>query len=150
MALYTLQKVRRDLEQRNATGDRVRIVSLSFDPVHDTPESCAPTAAGEAAAALAGALGFSDRALAAGPAPVLDGLGQDVGSPAESEAEKPANLTHMLKVFLIDRDGWVREIYSTAYLYPEVVIADIETLRLEGMSRDAAPSGRAAGARISR
>jgi hypothetical protein len=29
----------------------------------------------------------------------------------------------------------VREIYSTAYLYPEVVVADIETLRLELASR---------------
>jgi hypothetical protein len=40
-------------------------------------------------------------------------------------------MSHLLKVFLIDPRGVVREIYSTAYLYPEVVIADIETLRLE-------------------
>jgi hypothetical protein len=44
----------------------------------------------------------------------------------------------------------VREIYSTAYLYPEVVVADIETLRLEGRSGNAAPAARAAGAPITR
>jgi hypothetical protein len=52
----------------------------------------------------------------------------------------------MLKVFLIDPRGVVREIYSTAYLYPEVVVADIETLRLER----AAPVGAAVRTRPTR
>ncbi len=52
----------------------------------------------------------------------------------------------MLKVFLIDPRGVVREIYSTAYLYPEVVVADIETLRLER----SAPAGPAARTRLTR
>jgi hypothetical protein len=69
---------------------------------------------------------------------------------AGDRPDEPDPLSHVLKVFLIDPRGVVREIYSTAYLYPEVVIADIETLRLEGVSRDVAPASRAAGARISR
>jgi hypothetical protein len=47
---------------------------------------------------------------------------------------------------MIDPRGVVREIYSTAYLYPEVVVADIETLRLEG----APPAGPAGGVRPTR
>jgi cytochrome c peroxidase/protein SCO1/2 len=34
-------------------------------------------------------------------------------------------------VYLVDRDGWVREIYSTAFLIPQVVINDVKTLLLE-------------------
>lgn len=45
-------------------------------------------------------------------------------------------LTHMLKVFLLDRDGMVREIYSSAFLHPEVMLNDIETLVLETNEKD--------------
>jgi len=43
-------------------------------------------------------------------------------------------------VFLIDARGVVREIYTTSYLYPEVILNDIKTLRLEdGTARRAGP-----------
>jgi hypothetical protein len=48
-----------------------------------------------------------------------------------AEAAKPGNLSHMLKVFLIDREGWVREIYSSNFLVPQVIVNDIHTLLLE-------------------
>ena len=38
---------------------------------------------------------------------------------------------HVLKVFLLDERAIVREIYTTAYLFPEVIMNDIKTLRLE-------------------
>ena len=37
----------------------------------------------------------------------------------------------MLKVFLIDRRGDIREIYSSNFLHPQSVLNDIETLLLE-------------------
>jgi len=37
----------------------------------------------------------------------------------------------VLKVFLIDRAGDVREIYSSNFLHPQSVLNDIETLLLE-------------------
>src|SRR2546430_4394212 len=40
----------------------------------------------------------------------------------------------MLKVFLIDHRGRVREIYSLAYLQPQVMLNDIRTLHLERRS----------------
>ncbi|MBS0269648.1 MAG: SCO family protein, partial [Proteobacteria bacterium] len=40
-------------------------------------------------------------------------------------------INHLLKVFLIDKEAWVREIYTTNFLDPNVVIADIGTLLLE-------------------
>jgi hypothetical protein len=40
-------------------------------------------------------------------------------------------LSHVFKLFLIDRRGSVREIYSTSFLQPEVVLNDIRTQLLE-------------------
>lgn len=40
-------------------------------------------------------------------------------------------LNHLLKVFLVDTEGWVREIYSNATLDPVAILGDIETLLME-------------------
>jgi hypothetical protein len=39
--------------------------------------------------------------------------------------------SHVLKIFLIDKARTVREIYTTAYLMPDMVYNDILTLLLE-------------------
>ena len=44
-------------------------------------------------------------------------------------------LHHMLKMFLIDGRGEVREIYSLAFLQPHVMFNDIKTLALESARR---------------
>lgn len=44
-------------------------------------------------------------------------------------------LAHVLKVFLIDRSGFVREIYSSTFLHPQTVLNDIETLLIEDATR---------------
>jgi cytochrome oxidase Cu insertion factor (SCO1/SenC/PrrC family) len=132
MALYTLQKVRRDLEQEKSTGSRVRIVSLSFDPAYDKPDVMRAYGAAETNKRSSVPWDFLTARSPQDLRPVLDGLGQDVRVPADrSEAEKPANLTHMLKVFLIDRNGWVREIYTSSFLVPQVIVNDVQTLLLE-------------------
>ncbi len=35
---------------------------------------------------------------------------------------------HVLKVFLVDRDGQIRNVYSAGFLVPEVVVNDIKTV----------------------
>jgi protein SCO1/2 len=40
-------------------------------------------------------------------------------------------INHLLKVFLIDMQGFVREIYSNQSLDPAMILGDIETLLLE-------------------
>jgi len=132
MALYTLQKVRHDLEHEKSTGNRVRIVSLSFDTAHDTPEVMRAYGASKTQKRSPVPWDFLTARTPQDLRPVLDGLGQDVRVPADQgEAQNPANLTHMLKVFLIDRNGWVREIYTSSFLVPQVIVSDVQTLLLE-------------------
>ena len=63
--------------------------------------------------------------------PLLDGFGQDVRVELDAHGRPAGPLAHVLKVFLIDTRAVVREIYTTSYLYPEVILNDIKTLRLE-------------------
>jgi cytochrome oxidase Cu insertion factor (SCO1/SenC/PrrC family) len=132
MAYYSLQLIQRELEKAKPAQGRVRLVSLSFDPEHDTPEVM-HTYGGKHVGARTGVpWHFLTTASKNDLRPVLDGLGQDVSRPAApEEQDKASNLSHVLKVYLVDRDGWVREIYSTAFLIPQVVINDVKTLLLE-------------------
>jgi protein SCO1 len=64
--------------------------------------------------------------------PILAGYGQFVGAPNPSD---PAGaLRHVLRVFLIDEAGTVRNVYSLDFLDPGLVLGDIRTLLLEGGS----------------
>jgi cytochrome oxidase Cu insertion factor (SCO1/SenC/PrrC family) len=58
-------------------------------------------------------------------------FGQDISVRTESDGQKTIVIDHMLKVFLIDPDGWVREIYTTGYLDPDAIVGDMKTLLLE-------------------
>ena len=61
-------------------------------------------------------------------APVLRSFGQDVVRLAAPGAADADVLRHVLKVFLVDANGDVRNIYSTGFLDTRLILADVETL----------------------
>ncbi len=109
---------------------RVRFVSVSFDPTNDTPPALARYGAD-----LAKDVRLEWTFLTARSVhellPVLEGFGQDVSVEVDARGQPTRTMHHMLKLFLIDRNGIVREIYSLAYLQPQVMLNDIKTLALE-------------------
>lgn len=119
------------LRQRPGLLSRVRLVTLSFDPVHDTPRRLAEYAKRVGPRRSPEWQFITTRSRAA-LEPILEGFGQDLRVAAGSAARPGTEeFTHMLKVFLLDPRGRVREIYGTAHLVPEVVVNDLETLALE-------------------
>ena len=135
------------VERAPGLRSHVRLVTLSFDPRHDTPAVMRQYAGDQASRGIDWQFltTRSERVLV----PLLDGFGQDVRVVPGDRPGESIRLTHVHKVFLIDPRGVVREIYSTAYLYPEVVLADIETLRLEATSGEKATAVRT-GDRVGR
>ena len=68
--------------------------------------------------------------------PLVEGFGQDVRYEVDrSSGAVRRELAHVLKVFLIDRAGYIREIYSSTFLHPRTVLNDIETLIGEDRAR---------------
>jgi len=132
-AYQTLNGLRDRVMAEPQLARRVRFVSVSFDPTHDTP----------AALRQYGGRFMSDprfewQFLTARSVPellpVLDGFGQDVRVEKDASGRPTRTMNHMLKMFLIDPDGVVREIYSLAYLQQPVMFNDIKTLALEADS----------------
>jgi len=112
---------------------KVRFVTLSFDPARDTPDVMRDYAGSRAVDKGAGLRWYflttrSARELM----PLVEGFGQDIVTTFDRSSGKPRReLSHVLKVFLIDPAGEVREIYSSNFLHPQTVLNDIETLLLE-------------------
>ncbi len=116
---------------------RVRFVSISFDPTNDTPEALR-LHAGQLADDGRLPWNFLTARNMRELLPLLDDLGQDVRVEHDDVGRPTRTINHMLKLFLIDRDGVVREIYALDYLHPAAMVNDIETLLAEERS----PSGR--------
>lgn len=112
---------------------RVRFVSISFDPTNDTPAALARYGAQFANDARMQWTFLTARSVGE-LLPVLEGFGQDVSVDVDQDGRPTRTMHHMLKVFLIDRRGIVREIYSLAFVQPQVMLNDIKTLALEERS----------------
>lgn len=131
-ATWAFSEVKRRLKSRPELAKQVRLVSLSFDPAHDTPQVLRSYGARVNGGDHRIEWDFLTTPSSRELAPILDGFGQDLRVPIDEAADpgEPA-YTHTLKVFLIDRVGRVREIYSTSFLIPEMVVNDIRTLWLQ-------------------
>jgi cytochrome oxidase Cu insertion factor (SCO1/SenC/PrrC family) len=140
LATHQLQHLKGILDAQPEAARRVRFVSLSFDPDRDTP--AVMRSYGRTFNAGSGGVPwhFLTTRSRSEVKPIVHGFGQDLWSAREGDA-----LAHVLKLFLIDARGSVREIYSTSFLHTQVVLNDIETLLLEN-----APMGASAPSALTR
>jgi cytochrome oxidase Cu insertion factor (SCO1/SenC/PrrC family) len=126
----TLSDLRARILQRPGLAANVRFVNVTLDPTHDTPATLR-----EYAADFGEQPRFEWRFLTTSTVaellPILDDFGQDVSIETDERGRATRTLHHMLKVFLVDAQGTVREIYSLAFLQPDVIFNDIRTLAME-------------------
>ena len=112
---------------------KIQFVTLSFDPARDTPDVMRNYAGSRSLDKKGGVRWhFLTTGSARELMPLVEGLGQDVRVTYDPSGRRPRReLSHVLKVFLIDRTGDVREIYTSTFLYPRLVLIDFETLLME-------------------
>ena len=137
-AIATLHALRGYLEKTPALASAVRFINISFDPARDTPAMMAgmekSMQQGKKQAATEWRFLTTqdvDRLI-----PIIEGFGQNVEVVLDAETgEKTMQYQHVLKMFLIDREGYVREIYSALDLSPELLLNDIYTLAMADRAR---------------
>jgi len=143
LAYRVFDAMKQAIEDTPVLHDRVRFVTLSFDPARDTP-AIMRRYAGSRVSDDGGGLRwyFLTTGSADDLMPLVEGFGQDIRSTIDRSNGKPRwELSHVLKVFLIDAAGFIREIYTSTFFHPRTVLNDIETLLLEGRAT-AGGSGR--------
>ena len=126
-----------DKELRN----NLRLVSISFDPEHDTPKMLASYAHALRGTGPESAWRFATSESTEQLAPLLRAYSQDVQQRADDSAIDQADFSHILRVFLIDPEKKIRNIYSAAFLHETLIRNDLKTLIASRESGAAAYSG---------
>ena len=108
----------------------MRLLSMSFDPANDTPARMAGYADFARTAQPAADWQFLTTASPEKLAPILAAYDQAVDKKTNL-LEPTGPLNHTLRVFLIDRNGKIRNIYSSGTLDVRLVLADVRTLLME-------------------
>jgi protein SCO1/2 len=113
-------QVQQELVRRgHAKKDTVRLVSITVDPTRDTPDVLKS---------------YMKRFGAESPSwTMLTGSADDVAKVCDAWGiwTKPAaggQLDHPSRIFLVDQEGRIREIYDLGFLKPAWVLEDIELL----------------------
>lgn len=109
--------------------DHVQLVTVSFDPERDPPAALAALVAPKARDLAEGRVlpwrfltGASDESIA----PMLAAFGQRADKERDS-----ARINHLLRMYLIDPAGRIRNIYGLGTIDPRLIMADVATLLLE-------------------
>ena len=123
--IYKLQKIAaEDPELR----EDFLLLSLSFDPAHDTPEVMRRYSAGFHSKDNWRFLTTESQQQLE---PILTGYGQSVIRDYDAEGKELPSFSHILRVFLIDQEKRIRNIYSVSFLYPELIVNDVKTVLRE-------------------
>jgi len=122
LALAVLQRVDRLLADTPSLAGRVRLVTVSFDPEADSPERMAQLRGN---LRPRGRWDFLTASDAGALGPVLADYGQRIVARPDIA---PDAIQHVLKIFLVDARGDVRNIYSSGLLEPLLLRNDAATV----------------------
>src|SRR5262250_716775 len=125
LALQNLQSRVRE----EGLASRVALLSISFDVGRDTPATLAKYAR------VYGADRSLWRFVTAPSEQILGGVlasyGQD-RTPVYDECGRfTGRYRHVLKVFLVDPHGYIRNVYSAGFLVADLVVNDVKTVLME-------------------
>jgi cytochrome c peroxidase len=126
LANFVLTGIEQRVLKDPALRDEVRLVSVSFDPAHDTPAAMRQYGASMApqGADWAFLTTTSEQALA----PILEAYGQSVRKEVDENGKPLGTISHILRVYLIDKGKRIRNIYSSSFLHADTVTSDIQTV----------------------
>ena len=148
LSTMVLHTTARKIAESDALKDKLRLITLSFDPLYDTPQVMQ-----DFAESIVGDTGLDWHFLTSQSdthiQPILQSYQQSVvvddqavddqatdNQTLGEDANKPTGrkFSHLLRVFLIDTNKQIRNIYSLAFLHPDVLINDVKTLLMEDSS----------------
>lgn len=129
LATAVFQKIKNRLLQEPDIAHQLRLITLSFNPEHDTPAKMREYGATLQSQEIDWRFltTQSEQQLT----PILQAYRQSVAKVFDAQGRFTNTFNHSLRVYLIDRQQRIRNIYNTELLHPDMVMADVKTLMLE-------------------
>jgi len=128
LSTAVFHKIKRRLSKADLKDD-LRLITLSFDPKHDTPKVMANYA--KSLETKQADWRFLTTQSQLELQPILDGYNQTIQQQYDDEGLSSGTFSHTLRVYLIDKNKKIRNIYSVGFLHPDILINDVKTLTLE-------------------
>lgn len=125
---HVFYQIKAAMKQDVEIAGRLKLISLSFDPAVDTPEVMALYGNNFRYAGNEGEWHFVTTASEQQLAPILDAYNQDIQREYTADGRYSGAYSHLLRVFLIDPEKRVRNIYSVAFLHQDLILNDFKTL----------------------
>lgn len=128
-------KIKQRLLENPELAGKLRLISLSFDPQHDTPEVM--KLYGQGSQDMGGlewqflTTESEDELL-----PITESFGQYVNKEYDAEGKPTSNFAHILRVFLIDQKGQKRAQYSAGFLHEQSLVSDVRTVLMDELQSD--------------
>jgi len=129
LATAVFYKIKERFKDNPKLADKIRLVSVSFDPEHDTPEVMRLYGAGFEGGQPE--WHFLTTASEQALLPITSSYGQMMIKQYDAEGNYTGAMAHVLRAFLIDRNKNIRQEYSVSFLHDQLVSADIKTLLIE-------------------
>ncbi len=129
LATAVFYKIKERFKNNPKLVDKIRLISISFDPEHDTPEVIKLYGAGFVGGEPEWV--FLTTSSEETLLPITSKYGQLVIKEYDESGEYTGSMAHVLRAFLIDRSKNIRQEYSVSFLHDDLVSVDIKTLLIE-------------------
>tara|TARA_E500000178_G_C17002363_1_gene746344 strand:- start:1458 stop:2162 length:705 start_codon:yes stop_codon:yes gene_type:complete len=126
LATAVFHKIQQKVSKDPELSKKIRLLSLSFDPKNDTPDVMKLYATGTEKQLVDWQFLTSSSPELLDP--ILRGYQQRIVKEYDENGNYIGSISHILRVFLIDQEKNVRNIYSVSFLHPDLLINDIKTL----------------------
>ncbi len=126
LATAVFHKINSRLQKDPEIAKKIRLLTLSFNPEHDTPEAMNHYAEGFRNSIVDWQFltTRSEKQLR----PILDKYQQSIQKVYDKQGQFTGTFSHILRVYLIDTKRQLRNIYSVSFLHADTLINDIKTL----------------------
>ncbi|MET0008249.1 MAG: cytochrome c peroxidase [Candidatus Thiodiazotropha sp. 6PLUC4] len=125
---HVFYKIKSAMKRDRVLANNLKLISLSFDPEVDTPAVMKLYSINFRYAGSAGEWQFITTDSHQQLQPILESYNQVILREVDSSGKTSVGYSHVLRVFLIDPEKKIRNIYSVDFLHHDLIINDLKTL----------------------
>jgi cytochrome c peroxidase len=129
LTTFVMGQIKSEIDKINDLSDNVRLLSLSFDPQRDTPSILKKSSMHTGSDEQIWSLVTTKNQHMLNP--ILKKYSQPIQRIYDKDGKSTGKINHILRVFLIDKNKQIRNIYTNSFLHKDIVLSDIKTLLLE-------------------